>query len=507
MKLKLERWLAVCFFSLTVIFVGVVSVGFYTQLREAVLNRTRNQLLSINILKKQLVEQYLLSVPDTVDSLAISTPGRQVVAGLEEIMTERTGMGTTGESYLVNEQGKMMTVSRFFPDTLRSSITVDTEGFRLASAGDEGVGTYPDYRGVPIIGAYRKIEVPQGHWVILTEIDVAEAMQPLVILRNRFLWLSLALLLISGAISVWLARQLSRPIRALQSNITMLAQGKLPKRQARASRIKEIGSISASLNDLIRALNQTVRFAQHIGSGKFDTDYSPLSPQDELGHALLTMRHQLVQLNTQKDHLEREAKNQLVNAQEAERERIARDIHDGIGPLITAAKLRLSSMPSSPAQEEVKQLLNDVIAELRQISRNLMPAVLRDFGPGEALNQLVEQIRGSADLQFHYVNDLSDESRLTREVGIALYRVAQEAISNTLKHAAATEVAMSLTEFDNLVVFYYRDNGRGLEPGLAEVSSGWGLKNIQERIRILGGSVHIYSESGVIIEAEIPLHE
>ena len=521
MNLTLERWLTLAFFSLTVIFTGAVSVGFYAQLKEAVLERTQNQLRSINILKKRLVEQYAQARPhetivfldafakkktsvDTTQRLA--TPQRAYQRGLEAIMTERTGMGATGESYLVTDRGKMITVSRFMPDTLPGSITVATRGFRAARAGQEGVAIYPDYRGVPIIGAYQPVWLAGQLGVLLTEIDVAEAMQPVVALRNRFLWFSLGLLILSGLISAWLARQLSRPILVLQRDITTLARGALPSRQAQSSRIKEINRISTSLSELIQALNRTVDFAQHIGQGNFTAAYQPLSEQDQLGQALLAMRNQLAQLNEQQDQVARETKKLLVSTQEAERERIARDIHDGIGPLLTTAKLKLSSSSvTGPAKEEIRQLLGEVIAEIRRISSNLMPAVLRDFGPGEALNQLVEEIRKSTDIRFRYVNDLPDESQLTKEEGIALYRIAQEAINNTLKHAEATEVVMSLTEFDDQVVFYYKDNGRGLAAGQTEVGSGRGLKNIRERIRILGGSVRIYSKQGTIIEAEIPL--
>ena len=515
MILKVEQWLAFAFFGLIVVFAGAVSLSFYAQLREATLVRTQNQLLSINILKKRLIEQYLntVSAPLNADPTVSLTP--TMTASLEAIVTERTGMGATGESYLVDEQNRMLTVSRFFPDTLPNSISVNTEGVRRARAGQEGVSLYPDYRDVPIVGAYRPIKLGSQSGVLLTEIDVAEALQPVVALRNRFLWLSLLLLIASGLVSVGLAKLLSRPIRTLQQNIAMLARGELPPATVRGSQVEEIESMSASLNELIQALNRTARFARHIGEGGFDAAYTPLSVGDELGHALLNMRDQLVQLNVQQERSERETKKRLVSAQESERERIARDIHDGIGPLLTTAKLKLSSLPDSPEREETQRLLGEVLAEVRRISRNLMPSVLSDFGPGEALKQLANQMNDSTSVHFRYVNDLLDDSHLPKETSIALYRIAQEAINNTLKHAAATEAVLSLTEFDDRVVFYYQDNGQGLDKKVAKAATGHGLKNIRERIRILNGNVRIYSHRGTsvrgtsvrgtVIEAEIPL--
>lgn len=470
-------------------------MGFYTQLKNAVLDRTENQLRSINILKKRLVEQYL----------ATHTQDTNQLNDLEEIMLERTGMGATGESYLVNKAGQMITSSRFLPDSLPGRIAVRTLGFQEALAGNPGVRVYPDYRGVLIVGAYRKISGPTD-WVILTEIDVAEAMQPVHKLRNRFLAFTLGLLAISWLVSVVLAKQLSRPIQALQQDIQTLAQGVLPPERPQNSHVREINTISASLDELIRALRRTATFAQQIGQGNFDAVHRPVSDHDELGRALLQMRDQLRQLDDRKEALERETKQLLVSTQEAERERIARDIHDGIGPLLTTAKLKLTSSSLPPATiHEVKSLLDEVIAEVRRISSNLMPAVLSDFGPGEALRQLAGDVEKNTELTVRYASDLLSPSCLSKETGIALYRIAQEAINNTLKHAQATEIVMSLTEFDDQVIFYYKDNGIGLDPDKLPISDGKGLKNIHERVRILGGTVRIERNKGTRIEAEIPI--
>ncbi len=152
--MKLEQWLSLAFFSLIVVFTGFVSLVFYTQLRKATLERVQDQLLSINILKKRLVEQSLRPLAPVSPNAAHRSA---MASELEDILTERTGMGTTGESYLVDKRGSMITASRFFPDTLPGSIRVDTEGFREARAGQVGVGVYADYRGVPIVGAYRTV--------------------------------------------------------------------------------------------------------------------------------------------------------------------------------------------------------------------------------------------------------------------------------------------------------------------------------------------------------------
>ena len=127
-------------------------------------------------------------------------------------------------------------------------------------------------------------------------------------LRNRFLWFLVGLLVVSGLISSWLAQQLARPILVLQQHIIPWRREQLPRRSPKPSRIKEINAISASLNELIQALRQTVDFARYVGQGNFTATYQLLSEQDQLGQALLNMRDQLVQLNVQQERLGRETK-------------------------------------------------------------------------------------------------------------------------------------------------------------------------------------------------------
>ena len=494
---KLEHWLTLAFFGLTVTFIVIISLGFYRQLKETTLQKTQDQLASINILKKRLVEQQINQLGPSDGAIPLPA--------LENIMRERTGMGATGESYLVNAQGQMLTISRFFPDTLAKAIVMNTRGVRQALGGQAGVETYPDYRGIPVVGAYRPVTVANRRWALLTEIDVAEAMAPVIVLRNRFAWVSGLLILLSLMISIGLARQISRPIQAIQQRIHLLGRGELLTENLGSSRLQEINRISASVNEWMQAMQRMMDFAQEIGQGNLKATYQPLSEQDALGLALIHMRDRLAALSEEKDQWEVASKRALLNGQEAERERIARDIHDGIGPLLTTAKLRVSMLPLPPeARQEISDLLSEVIREVRRISGNLMPAVLRDFGLGEALQQLVRQMR-HADVNILYTDDLLSPSGLGKEASIALYRVAQEGINNALKHARAQNISLSVTEFDDQVMFYLKDDGVGFDTESVS-PAGNGLKNIRERIRILGGAVTICSDdTGTVIEAEIPL--
>lgn len=585
LSLKLEHWLSLCFFGLNLIFILVIVIFLYAQLKSSLLKRTENQLQSINILKEKLIESYLhdksgeaihtiryfqahqesydelserLEViedvvavyvqdtsgiyryPDRLRELVTLSKEKELkvgalpvtyiedsasvymvldeqaftvtllfsIRGLQDIMMERSGMGATGESYLVTSDLRMRTASRFFPDTIPNSIEVQTFGVEKAISGETGVATYPDYRNVPIIGAYRPIQFAGFQGALLTEIDVEEAMTPVIVIRDQFIGLSVLLMLASLALSVILAKQLSSPILKLRGKILQLAEGVLPEVQSEPVAMVEIHQISEALDRLIIALRSTAFFARQIGEGDFSAHYDLLSKKDELGLSIVRMRDQLVQLNQQNAWLERETKKALVNAQEQERERIARDMHDGIGPLLTTIRLKVATMENNePLKQEFLQLIDDTITEIRRVSRNLMPAVLMDFGPGEALSILADDLQKSAGVTIHYVNELvTDNSQLGKQKGIALYRVAQEALNNAIKHAEATTIKMSLTEFDDQVVFYIRDDGKGFD--LAHNTNGGGLRNIKERVFILNGTMQIDTGSqGTSIEIEIPIHD
>ena len=585
LSLKLEHWLALSFFGLNLVFIIVIFVSLYTQLKSSLLERTENQLHSISILKEKLIESYLhdktgealhtihyfqahqeryddlierleviedvtavyiqdtlgihqypehmsrlltfpkerelqvgaLPVEFTEDSTsfyvllneeAFSVMLLFSIRGLQDILMERSGMGATGESYLVTPDHRMRTVSRFFPDTLPNAIVVHTLGVEKALDGDEGIATYPDYRDVLIIGAYRPVRFAGLHWALLTEIDFAEAMSPVITIRDRFIGLSLLLMLASLACSVILAKQLSRPILGLREKILQLAEGVLPKTQSKPVTMVEINQISEAINRLIVALRRTATFARHIGEGDFAAHYDLLSVKDEMGLSILRMRKQLVQLNEQNARLERETKKVLVNAQEQERERIARDMHDGIGPLLTTARLKIAAFDvPDTLKQELLQLIDDTITEIRRVSRNLMPAVLMDFGPGEALAILVDDLRKSVGIDIQYINELfSENSQLGKEKGIALYRIAQEALNNAIKHSCATTIKMSVTEFEDHVDFYIRDNGKGFDPH--HKTAGDGLRNIRERVLILNGTIHIDTgNQGTTIEIELPIKD
>ena len=134
-----------------------------------------------------------------------------------------------------------------------------------------------------------------------------------------------------------------------------------------------------------------------------------------------------------------------------------------------------------------------------------MPSVLMDFGAGEAIRNMVNQLTAEGlDVKYQY--DANTEVKIADNIQIALYRVAQEAINNVIKHSGATVLNMSITEFEDRVSLFVKDNGEGFD--VKSAKSGNGIRNMRERVNVEKGIFEIESGvNGTIIEVEIPLNE
>jgi two-component system, NarL family, sensor kinase len=158
-------------------------------------------------------------------------------------------------------------------------------------------------------------------------------------------------------------------------------------------------------------------------------------------------------------------------------------------------------------KEELITLLDDAINETRNLSRNLMPAVLTDFGLFDALAQLAQSTEKNTGIAIKFVCENENEkSKLKKAKQVYVYRIVQEALNNALKHADCTEIQLSVTEFDDQMNVYIKDNGKGFINVSALESPGLGFKNIKERTQLLNGEVILESdENGTIVEVNIPL--
>jgi PAS domain S-box-containing protein len=206
------------------------------------------------------------------------------------------------------------------------------------------------------------------------------------------------------------------------------------------------------------------------------------------------------------ERVRRELSRSILNAQEGERQRVARDLHDGVNQLLSSAKFRLNPSSSHAELNQARELIEKAISEVRLISRNLRPSELDDIGLPAALRSLAHDFEKRSGIGTR-VRSRAGRS-LPVEVDMALYRIAQEALNNVEKHSGATRAEVSLACSDYKAHLTVRDNGSGFASNFnPETERGWGLKNMRERAALLGGNLALSSvpAKGTRISISIPL--
>lgn len=200
------------------------------------------------------------------------------------------------------------------------------------------------------------------------------------------------------------------------------------------------------------------------------------------------------------DSLRIESMQSMLEGQESERKRIANDLHDSLGGLLSATKIRLESLsgkvPVLGQNEEfakIKDLLNDTIAETRQIARNLQPGSLHRFGLVKAVNDLVVRFRGDGvpTIDFQHFGDFGD---LEHTVALNCYRIVQELLQNSIKHAEASEILVQLTRTENEMALLVEDNGKGYDP--QAIVKGMGTDNLSQRVQFIHGEISVQAVPG-----------
>jgi len=195
----------------------------------------------------------------------------------------------------------------------------------------------------------------------------------------------------------------------------------------------------------------------------------------------------------------------IIEGQEKERKKIARELHDGLGQKLTALKFNIEGLKGAASKteksrlNEIKNMLHETIAEVRRISFNLMPSVLSDFGIIPALKNLCDQVSKSSNIDVFFENQ-STIQRLHKTVEINIYRITQEALNNAIKYAEADEVIIFVSNTDTCLTLSISDNGKGfntsyLDSKVRSASSGNGIINIQERTSLINGEFRI--ETGI----------
>jgi len=189
----------------------------------------------------------------------------------------------------------------------------------------------------------------------------------------------------------------------------------------------------------------------------------------------------------------------VIEGQELERERIAKDLHDSLGGLLSAVKLQFEKVRtnedfSNGEFDNAQGLLDTAVDEVRSISRNLQPGSLKNMGLVAAINDLVNRYVGDTypDIDFQHYNISRDMDNM---LATSIYRIIQELLNNAIKYAKASEIIMQLNKEDDEIVISFEDDGVGFNTKSFE--KGMGLENVQSRVKYLKGDLQIDSQENV----------
>jgi signal transduction histidine kinase len=224
----------------------------------------------------------------------------------------------------------------------------------------------------------------------------------------------------------------------------------------------------------------------------------------------------IIKSEREKASLEVEHQKEMLRAtiitQEEERKRIAQDLHDAISSKLNIVSLNANMLIEKeiPSKETNKigasilAVTTTVLESSRQIAHDLLPATLEKFGLQAALEELCEELMESGRFQLNYsLNYTQGTLKADRE--LHLFRIAQELVSNTIKHSEATSIHLTLETSQNLVSLHYSDNGKGFDPNDLNSAKGLGMSGIANRVAILNGKSTIHSAPGSGIEVSIDL--
>jgi signal transduction histidine kinase len=283
-----------------------------------------------------------------------------------------------------------------------------------------------------------------------------------------------ALLFVAGLIAVLvISTLLTRPLRQVAEAVQKISAGDLTYRVPAAAN-DEVGQLAASFNEM------SARVAER--------DASLRNSREQL--RLLSLR--------------------LLAVQEEERLRIAREVHDELGQALTAMKIDLQQVGRHHvALEEplaaIARSIDEIIDLVRQIARNLRPAILDELGIKASLEQQLRRLRESTGIRTTL--RIPEEPELDRLTGATLYRIVQETLSNVARHAQASEVTVSLVVERGAAVLEVKDDGCGIAREAIESRQSLGLIGMRERTELLGGQVALRGRvgEGTVLTVTLPL--
>ncbi|MFA6233515.1 MAG: HAMP domain-containing protein [Bacteroidota bacterium] len=447
------------------------------------------------------------------------------ITDINTVMTEnsnwlRGGLGESGETYIVGTDYRMRNDSRFFIEqpqaylrTLAKAGTdtsiinsirehhtsvllqeVRTEATESALRGNTDTRNVLDYRGVRVLSSFAPLNIPDLHWVMLSEIDEIEAFRSVYTLREQLILSGLIILLFAVGLGFFISQTISRPIHQLTTVTERFGRGDLNNRADVRVR-DEIGLLAQTFNTMADKIKlHTQQLEEEVQVRR--------RTEEELTHSQESFRNLSRHLQT---------------VREEERKGIAREIHDELGQNLTTLKLHLSllidDLPevSSALRTKFQGIIDDIddtIQAVKRLISDLRPGLLDDLGLVAAIEWQAEEFQRRTGIRCELQIDPSDLS-MDADRSTAVFRIFQETLTNIARHAQARRVAITISADDTTFTLRVQDNGRGITTEDISAPSSFGLMGIRERADYWGGTVDFQGEagSGTTVTVTIPLEK
>jgi len=201
----------------------------------------------------------------------------------------------------------------------------------------------------------------------------------------------------------------------------------------------------------------------------------------------------------------------IINTEEEERKRIAKDLHDGLGPILSTIKMSLSSITGKIKDQtgeilaNTNHLINEAINAIKEISNNLSPHVLSNFGLASAITAFVTKINQTKSIEIEFKSNMETQ-RLNNDKEVVIYRAVCELINNSIRHSGASKIDIELNKHEKFITLQFNDNGKGFNANCDE-DNGMGLPNIRARVRSVEGVFILESAQGKGTSALIKMIE
>jgi signal transduction histidine kinase len=409
----------------------------------------------------------------------------QVMTGGQQWRQE--GLGTTGQAYALGPDGTVRSDLRrqienpeaFYRSLARAGVAASTidrirnDGTSILNLsmdrrivqtvrpGTEGAELGVSVEGTPVLRSQATLAVPDLQWTLVAEIDADEAMAPVRALQARILTIALVVAALFFVAAGWLGASLTRPLMALERAVARVGAG-------------------------VRGATVDVRSNDEIG---------------RLAEAFNHMSADLERTTVSKSELEALA-GRLISAQEDERRRVGRELHDDLVQRLAAAAIEVGRLERAPDAADAQAgltSLKETVATLSQdvhrLSRRIHPAVLDELGLAAAIEAECRAFveRGGPPVDLRIEGEINSASKAAR---LGVYRIAQEALRNIWQHAGASEVTLAVRRASDALDIEIADDGLGFDRAEGRGRGGLGLASMEERARLLGGRFEVTSAPG-----------